>query len=40
MFPLPFRKKAEEPKKIYIPVDLVLNYAAQGFSENDIISRL
>jgi len=34
MFPLPFmKKKAEEPKKIYIPVDLVLNYAAQGFSE-------
>jgi len=40
MFPLPFRKKAEEPKKIYIPVDLVLNYAAQGFSEPEIISRL
>jgi len=40
MFPLPFRKKKEEPKKVYIPVDLVLNYAAQGFSENDIISRL
>jgi hypothetical protein len=40
MFPMPFRKKAEEPKKVYIPVDLVLNYAAQGFSEPDIISRL
>ena len=40
MFPLPFRKKVEEPKKIYIPVDLVLNYAAQGYSEPEIISRL
>jgi len=41
MFPLPFmKKKAEEPKKIYIPVDLVLNYAAQGFSEQEIMSRL
>lgn len=40
MFPIPFRKKAEEPKKIYIPVDLVLNYAAQGFSEQEILSRL
>jgi hypothetical protein len=40
MFPMPFRKKAEEPKKIYIPVDLVLNYASQGFSESEIISRL
>jgi hypothetical protein len=40
MFPMPFRKKAEEPKKIYIPVDIVLNYAAQGFSETEIISRL
>ncbi len=40
MFPLPFKKKTEESKKIYIPVDLVLNYAAQGFSEPEIISRL
>ena len=40
MFPLPFRKKSEESKKVYIPVDLVLNYAAQGFSESEIISRL
>jgi DNA-binding transcriptional MerR regulator len=40
MFPLPFKKKAEEPKRVYIPVDLVLNYAAQGFSEQEIISRL
>lgn len=41
MFPLPFMKKKEiEPKKVYIPVDLVLNYAAQGFSEQEIMSRL
>jgi len=41
MFPLPFmKKKPEEPKKVYIPVDLVLNYAAQGFSEQEIMSRL
>lgn len=41
MFPLPIlKKKKEEPKKIYIPVDLVLNYAAQGYSEPEIISRL
>jgi hypothetical protein len=42
MFPLPFmsKKPAEEPKKVYIPVDLVLSYAAQGFSEADIFSRL
>ena len=40
MFPMPFKKKPEEAKKIYIPVDLVLNYAAQGFSEPEIISRL
>lgn len=41
MMPLPFmKKKAEEPKKVYIPVDMVLNYAAQGFSEQEIASRL
>lgn len=40
MFPLPFRKKQEEPKKIYIPVDMVLSYAAQGLSEPEIISKL
>jgi len=41
MLPLPFRKKKEkEPKKVYIPVDLVLNYASQGLAESEIISRL
>jgi hypothetical protein len=42
MFPMPFmnKKKADEPKKVYIPVDLVLSYAAQGFSESEIFSRL
>ena len=41
MFPIPFmKKKAEEPKKVYIPVDMVLNYAAQGLSEQDIMARL
>ncbi|MFH1229580.1 MAG: hypothetical protein V1678_04110 [Candidatus Aenigmatarchaeota archaeon] len=34
------KKKAEEPKKVYIPVDLVLSYAAQGFSESEIFTRL
>jgi len=40
MFPLPLRKKSEEPKKIYIPVDMVLSYAAQGLSEPEIIAKL
>lgn len=41
MFPMFKRKGKEgETKKIYIPVDLVLNYAAQGFSEQEITSRL
>jgi hypothetical protein len=41
MFPMPFmKKKADEPKKVYIPVDLVLSYAAQGFSESEIFTRL
>jgi len=41
MLPLPFtKKKCESPKKVYIPVDMVLNYAAQGFSEQEIVARL
>ena len=37
----PFRKKKEEePKRIYIPVDLVRRYASEGLSEAEIISRL
>ena len=40
MFPMFKRKGGEEVKKVYIPIDLVLNYAAQGFSEQEIISRL
>jgi hypothetical protein len=33
-------KKKEETKKVYIPVDIVLRYSAQGLSEPDIIARL
>lgn len=33
-------KKGTEAKKVYIPVDLVLRYSAQGLSEPDIIARL
>lgn len=40
MFLLPFRKKKEEIKKVYVPVDIVLSYASQGFSDNEIKSRL
>lgn len=40
MFPLPLRKKKEELTKIYIPVDMVLSYAAQGLSEPEIIAKL
>ncbi len=40
MFLLPFRKKKEKVKKIYVPVDIVLSYASQGFSENEIKARL
>jgi len=39
MFPFSAGKK-KEAKKVYIPVDLVLRYSAQGLSEPDIISRL
>ncbi len=39
MFPFSLGKKKEK-KKIYIPVDLVLRYSAQGLSEPDIIARL
>ena len=39
MFPFRFGGK-KEVKKVYIPVDLVLNYSSQGLSEPDIISRL
>lgn len=40
MFPMFKKKGGEEIKKVYIPVDLVLNYAAQGLSEQDIVSKL
>jgi hypothetical protein len=40
MFPFSLGKKKKETKKIYIPVDLVLKYSAQGLSEPDIIARL
>jgi DNA-binding transcriptional MerR regulator len=40
IFPMPFKKKKEEPEKIYIPVDMVLSYASQGLSEAEIISKL
>ena len=39
MFPFSLGGKKEK-KKIYIPVDLVLRYSAQGLSEPDIIARL
>lgn len=39
MFPFNAGKK-KETKKVYIPVDIVLRYSAQGLSEPDIISRL
>ena len=41
MIPLPFlKKKKKQVKKVYIPVDLVLNYASQGLSEPEIASHL
>jgi hypothetical protein len=40
MFPFNASKKKEDSKKVYIPVDLVLRYSAQGLSEPDIIARL
>jgi hypothetical protein len=40
MFPFSIGKKKEETKKVYIPVDIVLRYSAQGLSEPDIIARL
>lgn len=40
MFPFSMGKKKEETKKVYIPVDIVLRYSAQGLSEPDIIARL
>jgi SOS response regulatory protein OraA/RecX len=40
MFLLPFKKKKEQVKKVYVPVDLVLSYSSQGLSENEIKSRL
>ena len=40
MFLLPINKKKPEVKKVYVPVDLVLSYASQGLSENEIKSRL
>jgi hypothetical protein len=40
MFLLPFHKKKEEVKKVYIPVDLVLSYSSQGLSEDEIKDQL
>ncbi|MHA1829028.1 MAG: hypothetical protein ACTSX6_10335, partial [Candidatus Heimdallarchaeaceae archaeon] len=40
MFPFSLGKKKKEKKKVYIPVDLVLRYSAQGLSEPDIIAKL
>lgn len=40
MFLLPIKKKKEPVKKVYVPVDLVMSYASQGFSENEIRNRL
>jgi hypothetical protein len=40
MFPFDISKKKDDSKKVYIPVDLVLRYSAQGLSEPDIIARL
>ncbi len=40
MFLLPFQKKKEEVKRVYVPVDLVLSYSSQGLSENEIKDRL
>jgi len=40
MFLLPMKKKKEEVKKVYVPVDLCLSYSSQGLSENEIRSRL
>ncbi|MFH0929431.1 MAG: hypothetical protein V1818_03690 [Candidatus Aenigmatarchaeota archaeon] len=39
MFLLP-KKKHPEVKKVYVPVDLVLSYASQGLSENEIRNHL
>jgi hypothetical protein len=40
MFLLPLKKKKEKVKKVYVPVDLVMSYASQGLSENEIRNRL
>jgi hypothetical protein len=40
MFLLPFHKKKEEVKRVYVPVDLVLSYSSQGLSENEIKDQL
>jgi hypothetical protein len=40
MFLLPLKKKKEQVKKVYVPVDLVMSYASQGLSENEIKNRL
>ena len=40
MFLLPFHKKKEEVKKVYVPVDLVMSYSSQGLSEDEIKNQL
>ena len=40
MFLLPFHKKKQDVKKVYVPVDLVLSYSSQGLSEGEIRDRL
>ena len=40
MFLMPFHKKKENVKKVYVPVDLVLSYSSQGLCESEIRDQL
>ncbi len=40
VFPFTSKKRPEEPKKAYVPVNLVQRYASQGMPENEIAARL